>query len=68
MASRLVLALIKIYQNNAPRRIRASCRFEPTCSNYMCIAIEKYGLSKGLRLGSNRLIRCKVPNGGIDYP
>jgi putative membrane protein insertion efficiency factor len=60
--------MIKIYQNNAPKRLRASCRFEPSCSNYMAQAIEKYGPFIGVKMGVNRLFRCRIPNGGIDYP
>jgi len=60
--------MIKIYQNNAPKRLRASCRFEPSCSNYMAQAIKKYGPFVGVKMGVNRLLRCRIPNGGIDYP
>jgi putative membrane protein insertion efficiency factor len=60
--------LIKKYQKYAPKDLRASCRFEPTCSNYMLLALEKYGLIKGLYFGLKRFLRCKVPNGGFDYP
>ena len=68
MFSKLLLGAINVYQENAPRRIRMACRFEPSCSNYMKLAIVKYGAGKGVGLGVNRLLRCKVPNGGIDYP
>ena len=65
---RIVIWLIKLYQNLAPDYIRNRCRFEPSCSNYMLLAIEKYGLFKGLKKGINRLKRCKPPNSGYDYP
>lgn len=48
--------------------LHAKCRFEPTCSEYLALALQKYGLFKALRLGVNRLRRCRPPNGGIDYP
>ncbi|MCL2154023.1 MAG: membrane protein insertion efficiency factor YidD [Leptospirales bacterium] len=57
-----------MYQKIAPKRIRESCRFEPTCSNYMIMAIKKYGSSKGSLMGFKRLLRCHYPNGGYDYP
>lgn len=63
-----VIFLIKIYQKYAPKKLRASCRFEPTCSNYMLLALDKYGLFKGIYLGVIRLRKCRVPNGGYDYP
>jgi len=59
---------IKKYQKYAPTRIRSACRFEPSCSNYMLLAIEKYGLTRGGYQGVKRLLRCKIPNGGFDYP
>lgn len=60
--------MIKIYQRYAPERIRNKCRFEPSCSEYMILVIEKYGLFKGLKMGINRLKRCNIDNGGYDYP
>ena len=68
MFSKLLLGAINVYQENAPKRIRMSCRFEPSCSNYMKLAVVKYGAIHGVTVGMNRLLRCKVPNGGIDYP
>jgi uncharacterized protein len=60
--------LIHLYQKIAPRKLRESCRFEPTCSNYMIMAIEKHGSIKGFIYGIKRLFRCHYPNGGYDYP
>lgn len=64
----LVVWCIKCYQRFAPARVRESCRFEPSCSNYMLIAIDKYGLFKGIKKGRDRLKRCCPPNGGYDEP
>ena len=65
---RIIVSVIRFYQRNAPDRIRQSCRFEPSCSEYMILAISKYGVFKGVSKGINRLGRCKIPNGGIDNP
>ncbi|MBX7059750.1 MAG: membrane protein insertion efficiency factor YidD [Leptospirales bacterium] len=65
---KVLCTLIELYQKIAPIRIRQSCRFEPTCSNYMIMAIHKYGSIKGISLGINRLFRCRYPNGGQDCP
>jgi putative membrane protein insertion efficiency factor len=35
-----------------------SCRFYPTCSEYMTQAVIKYGFFKGLALGIRRILRC----------
>jgi putative component of membrane protein insertase Oxa1/YidC/SpoIIIJ protein YidD len=34
----------------------------------MLLAIEKYGLIKGIIKGLKRIWKCKYPNGGLDYP
>lgn len=65
---RIIIYLILLYQRFAPERIRSSCVFEPTCSNYMIKAIEKYGVLRGIIKGIKRLLRCHYPNCGIDYP
>lgn len=40
------------------------CRFEPSCSLYMELAIEQYGVLAGGWLGLKRLARCH-PWGGF---
>lgn len=67
-ARRAAIWAVKIYQRYAPGELRNKCRFEPSCSEYMLLAIEKYGLIKGAKKGINRLKRCNVSGGGIDYP
>lgn len=59
---------IKLYQRYAPDFIRNKCRFEPSCSEYMILAIEKYGLIKGIHMGIDRLRRCNIDGGGFDFP
>lgn len=63
-----IITLINLYQRTASTRVRRSCRFEPSCSNYMIESINKYGTILGLGKGINRLIRCRPPNGGVDKP
>lgn len=63
-----VIGVILMYKAFAPKKMRDRCRFEPTCSTYMIMAINKYGLIKGFTKGIKRIMRCKPPNGGIDYP
>ncbi|MDR0999631.1 MAG: membrane protein insertion efficiency factor YidD [Clostridiales bacterium] len=44
-----------------------TCRFTPTCSEYMYEALQKYGPFKGLALGAWRLLRCNpFCRGGYD--
>lgn len=65
---RILTWLIKVYQKTAPDRVRLSCVFEPTCSAYMLLSIEKFGAFRGFFKGVRRLFRCRYPNGGVDYP
>ena len=64
----IVIFIIKIYQNIAPLSLRNKCRFEPSCSQYMIICLEKYGLIKGLEKGIRRLKKCTHAGGGYDIP
>lgn len=67
-AKRMFICAIRIYQRYAPDSLRNKCRFEPSCSEYMILAIEKYGLIKGLQKGICRLKRCNIDGGGFDFP
>lgn len=67
-AKSIIICLIRIYQRYAPDTVRNKCRFEPSCSQYMILALEQYGLRKGLQKGLARLKRCTPPNGGYDLP
>ena len=68
LLKRHIIGCVLAYKAFAPISMRDKCRFEPTCSTYMIMAINKYGLFKGLSKGIRRILRCKPPNGGIDYP
>ena len=65
---RILICLIRIYQRYAPDSIRNKCRFEPSCSEYMILSLEKYGVIKGVVTGVKRLTRCNINGGGFDYP
>jgi uncharacterized protein len=65
---RVMIGIIHLYQQVAPTRVRNSCRFEPSCSSFALIAIDKYGLKGSLIKTLGRLWRCRPPNGGIDVP
>lgn len=66
--TRFVIFCIRLYQKFAPEYVRQRCVFTPTCSEYMILAIEKYGLSDGIKRGRERMDRCHYPNGGEDWP
>ncbi|HNQ61302.1 MAG TPA: membrane protein insertion efficiency factor YidD [Bacteroidia bacterium] len=64
--SGIFIALIRLYQGAISPFFRASCRFNPTCSQYGIEAIKKYGPLKGGLLTLKRLSRCH-PWGGHGY-
>ena len=63
-----LIGLVLVYKAFAPMSVREQCRFIPSCSTYMILAIKKYGVLIGVLKGIHRIIRCRPPNGGIDYP
>ena len=67
IAKRTVIWLVHLYQNKASDATRLKCTFEPSCSEYMILAVNKYGVIKGVAKGINRLFRCGSES-GIDYP
>lgn len=65
----LLLSLIRFYQRRISPWKRPCCRFYPSCSQYAVLAIEKYGVLRGLGKAAWRLLRCNpFCEGGIDYP
>ncbi|MBR1376227.1 MAG: membrane protein insertion efficiency factor YidD [Bacilli bacterium] len=61
----LLNCLINIYQK-LPISSHKYCRYTPTCSEYTKIAINRFGVVKGLKLGIKRIIKCG-PWGGYGY-
>ncbi len=63
---KLLIYLITLYQRT-PLHSHLQCRFIPTCSEYMKVSIDRFGVFKGLKLGIKRILRCH-PGGltGID--
>lgn len=57
---------IKMYQRFAPDETRLRCVFSPSCSEYAILALQKYGVVRGLPKIISRLKRCHPPNGGED--
>lgn len=64
---KICIFIIKLHQRYAPDHVRKMCNFEPSCSEYAILAINKYGVLKGIFMSYKRIKRC-VPPGGIDYP
>lgn len=60
------LFLIKVYQTLLSPLMPATCRYQPTCSNYTKEALQKHGLFKGGWLAIKRIFSCH-PWGGSGY-
>lgn len=59
--------LICGYQKAISPLFPPHCRYYPTCSNYMLIAIKKHGLIEGVVMGFARILRCQpLVRGGYD--
>ena len=54
----LIILPVKLYQWLISPLFPPTCRFEPTCSNYMLEAIKEWGPLKGFYLGIRRVMRC----------
>jgi len=73
-AERFTLGAIGFYRAHGSPLIRhlgAECRFQPTCSRYAELAIQKYGLTLGLMRTGVRIARCNPltsHRGEVDYP
>ena len=62
---KLVMKLLWFYKKYISRGY--NCRFSPSCSEYMYLAVEKYGVVKGLWLGIKRVFKCNPwSKGGVD--
>lgn len=67
---KIIIKAIKIYQKVISPIIQFKgihCKYYPTCSEYTKQAIEKYGIIKGMYLGTKRILRCNpFSKGGYD--
>lgn len=61
--SYIFIGLIKIYQYTISPLLGASCRYQPTCSQYGIDALKKHGPLKGGYLTIKRFLSCN-PWGG----
>ncbi|MDF1498163.1 MAG: membrane protein insertion efficiency factor YidD [Patescibacteria group bacterium] len=77
MLKKIVLKIIRFYQKTLSidhglfyyfnKLFFIGCRFQPTCSEYTYKAVEKYGIFKGIILGTKRILRCHpLSKGGYD--
>ena len=64
-----IIGAVHLYQRYAPEDIRRRCLFKPTCSEYTILAVQKYGVIRGLYKAYIRLFKkCKGRTYRIDEP
>jgi putative membrane protein insertion efficiency factor len=65
--SRILIALIRVYQFAVSPLLGQRCKYYPSCSSYAIGALREHGVIRGLGLASWRLLRCNpFSNGGYD--
>jgi len=64
-----LILTVRLYQFLISPWLGPVCRFEPSCSNYMIVALRKHGCVKGAWRGVLRICRCHPFHpGGYDPP
>ncbi|MGW8283128.1 MAG: membrane protein insertion efficiency factor YidD [Gemmatimonadota bacterium] len=56
--------LIRLYQVGLSPMLPSACRYDPSCSEYARLAIERHGPGRGAWLAIRRIFRCH-PFGGF---
>lgn len=60
---------VVLYQRFISPLMRPRCKYVPSCSEYARMAINEFGVMRGMVLAGWRLLRCNpASHGGIDYP
>ena len=54
-----LIGLVRFYQLALSPLMANHCRFEPTCSRYAIVAIERHGVFKGGWMALRRIGRCR---------
>ena len=67
IATRIALFVLRCYKIYLSMLFAGTCRFEPTCSQYAYEAIERFGVLRGVWLGSKRLARCHPFSGQFGF-
>lgn len=64
----ILIQILKGYKYFISPLLGNRCRFYPSCSEYMMTAIQRFGIIKGIALGTKRIGRCHPGcEGGIDH-
>jgi putative membrane protein insertion efficiency factor len=63
-----IIGALGLYKRLISPLLPSACRFHPTCSVYMRVAVLKYGAGKGVWMGLKRLGRCHPFHPGGNDP
>lgn len=67
MPQALLIGVLRAYQRMISPALPSACKFYPTCSEYACQAVERYGAAQGSWMAIRRLVRCRpFSPGGYD--
>ncbi|HFT1306725.1 TPA: membrane protein insertion efficiency factor YidD [Salmonella enterica subsp. enterica serovar 1,4,[5],12:i:-] len=66
--SRVLIALIRVYQRLISPLLGPHCRFTPTSSSYGIEALRRFGVIKGSWLTVKRVLKCHPLHPGGDDP
>ncbi len=65
----VLVFMVRLYQRILRPLLPPACIYQPGCSEYMILAVRKYGPFIGGAKGVWRICRCHPFNaGGEDYP
>jgi hypothetical protein len=65
--SKVLIALVRVYQVLISPLVGPRCRFYPSCSNYAIEAMRVHGALRGSGLAAWRVLRCNpLSDGGLD--
>lgn len=64
---KILMRIIRFYQEHISPATPPSCRYHPTCSSYALEAVDKHGALKGGIMSTARILRCNpFVEGGVD--
>jgi len=66
-AVRAALFALNCYKAYLSVFLAGTCRYQPTCSRYAYEAIERFGVVRGVWLGTKRLLRCHPLSRNFGY-
>jgi putative membrane protein insertion efficiency factor len=69
LAAATIRLIVRLYRATLSRWLGGQCRFTPSCSEYMLLAVERHGPWRGTLMGLWRILRCNpFCRGGADWP